>query len=235
MVSQAYIQLTLQAVVGLPRLEDEEEFLYGHLSQCVLAAVYSLGATATSERNVVHAYSHWADLSPFFRPSRQAHLPQSQQEPLDWFLSYIQEMGPESFATNVLHNRQLTAPRGGILKSLSAMQLAEVLVAWNVLFMQDVIDVAGMTAFERMVRKISGLKSGIGLTYFYMLVGSEEFVKPDRHVTRFLERTVGHTLHRRDIQRLISTIAPQLGLTPRQVDNIIWNYQRAQSQGDSNG
>lgn len=64
-----------------------------------------------------------------------------------------------------------------------------------------------------------------------MLVGSENFIKPDRMIARFLEKAT----HRRmttpemhavlvGVVKLLSADYPQL--TPRRLDNMIWRYQR---------
>ena len=63
--------------------EELPEFLYGHLAQCILSAVYSISNTATSERRTVQDYVDYANLYPQYRPGRQLYLPTRRQQPLE--------------------------------------------------------------------------------------------------------------------------------------------------------
>ena len=42
------------------------------------------------------------------------------------------------------------------------------------------------------MRAIPGQRSGISLTYFFMLAGSDDLVKPDRMLGRFLRGCLSH-------------------------------------------
>jgi hypothetical protein len=217
------IQLAVQAVQQLERLESTmEEFLRGHLSQCVLSAIYSLGSTSTAELNVVHNYTEWANLVPPNRPGRQTFLRIDQQQPLDTFISQIEQLGSHDFAKDVLHNLKPTGPLFGILNSECCLLFAKVLVQYGVQYFQDLSNVVGVPVFEKEVRKINGLRSGKGLAYFYMMAGQEQYIKVDRHVERFLAETVGHKMSNKAAQELVVAVAAQIGLTPREVDNMIW-------------
>ena len=87
---------------------------------------------------------------------------------------------------------------------------------------------------ERAVRAIPGQGSGVSLRYFWMLAGSDDFVKPDRMVLRFLQAALGRPVPVAEAQRLLSDAAEQLKakyahLTPRLLDYAVWQYQRQQA------
>ncbi len=228
MITDDDIRAVIVALQTVPAVKDDPtEFLYAHLSQCVLSSVYSLGATAVAERNVVQNYSAWAHLMPLYRLGRQHYLSKKRQEPLPLFLSYIDNMGPFRFASDVLQNRQRTSPSHGILKAECVRQFALVLVRWGIRYFQDLPVVIGDAAFEQEVKRIPGLRPGTGLIYFYMLTGDELRVKADRHVQRFLSRVCGRRLNQKAIQALITEVAKYVLLSPRQIDNMLWAYERA--------
>jgi hypothetical protein len=110
-------------------IEELPEFLYAHLSQCVLSAVWSLNRNASAERNVVNRYVAYAGL-PFSRPSRATMLDMANQQPLDAFCRDIECVGVERFAVDVVKNRQRTSARSGILKK-PRLSIASPLCSWH--------------------------------------------------------------------------------------------------------
>lgn len=231
MISQQDIRTTARLVSALPRVHfDTEEFMYGHVSQCILAAVYSIGARAESERNVVRRYTQWADLAPALRPSRTEHLPVAQQEPVDWFKAHIEREGMETFTTTILQNSQLTSTINGMPKAQAVYLFARTCLAFNVYYMQDALAMTHVDAFERRIRQIQGQGSGVSYDYFCMLVGDEDRVKADRHVVNFLTQAVGRPLSREDVLTLLTEVASHLHLTPRQVDYTIWEWGRSRQR-----
>lgn len=222
------VRLTLQAIQPLPRPTEEiDDFLRGHLSQCILSTVYSLGTKATVERSVVNAYTNWANLAPATRPGRDVWLPRDQQQPLSEFVEHIWLMGAARFACEVIHNRQLTSPTHGILRSECCLRFAACCTSFGCDTFQDLSKIVGVPEFEKEVHTINGFKNGKrGLSYFYMLVGEERYSKFDRHVERFLEEVVGRHLKEKDACELITKCSNHLDLTARQVDNMIWTFQR---------
>jgi hypothetical protein len=108
-----------------------------------------------------------------------------------------------------------------------------VLLKFGVEYLQDVDKVVGNSAFEAEIQKIPGQRSGISLRYFYMLVGEKNYIKPDRMITRFIELVTGKSYTAEETTRLLVETCDLLvkdypKLTPRTLDNLIWNYQRAQ-------
>lgn len=51
-------------------------------------------------------------------------------------------------------------------------------------------------------------------------------VKPDVHIRNFVEPIVGHPVSDDELVRVIERVAPDVGMTPRELDASIWEYQR---------
>ena len=85
--------------------------------------------------------------------------------------------------------------------------------------------------FEAEIKKIAGQKSGISLKYFFMLAGSDDLIKPDRMILRFLENILEEKVSLKNCQVILSGVTEQLknngfNITAKKLDNLIWNYQR---------
>ena len=68
-----------------------------------------------------------------------------------------------------------------------------------------------------------------------MLAGSDEFIKPDRMILRFLFSALGRQVSPVEAQLLLHGATQQLRrsypeLTPRLLDHEVWKYQREQGQ-----
>jgi len=231
MITNTDIQLTLVALQQLPDLTEElPEFLYGHLSQCVLSAIYSLQMDGDVERAVVQRYTEWARLEPAYRSERLNFLTIGTQQPLGAFIRDVNDWGPDLFASDVLRNSR---PIGGISRALSCLLFAQLCAKWEVKYFQDCDRILHNPAFEREAKKIRGWGGGRALDYFYMMVGDEESVKVDSRMEDFVQRTIGRKPPEADIKQLITTVAPLLQRTPRQIDNRIWYWERVQNRGST--
>jgi hypothetical protein len=208
--------------LGGARLPDE--YFYRSLSLCVIDAVFSIGVRYEGVKNVVARYREHARMGvPNGRDS----------EPLTALITRMNENGPEWFAENVFRNRQRTSTRSGILKSDAVLRFARVLAAHGVSH-RDVLSLADLEAIENAVRRIPGQRSGISFQYFLMLAGDDDLIKPDRMIQRFLTSAIGRFVRVDDCRQLIigalSFLRPDHPhLTPRLLDWLIWNHQRAQA------
>jgi hypothetical protein len=198
-----------------------DEYGYGSLPLCVIDAVFSIGVRYESVRNVIGRYCK------FFHLSETAVDQQIVQQMLDNYRHY----GVDFFTAKIYANRQRTSARNGILKSEAVLRFASVLRAHGVNVKSDVRKVYDVREFEAAIRSIPGQTSGLSLRYFFMLSGNDEFVKPDRMITRFLQRVLGRAVSMDEAQLLISSACRSLRpdfphLTPRLLDHAIWNYER---------
>jgi hypothetical protein len=144
-------------------------------------------------------------------------------------------MGLERMTTEVFRNRQRTSARNGILKSEAVFHFANVLRNHGLNYLQDVSPRVSDSALDDELCKVRGQSSGISTRYFFMLAGTENLIKPDRWIGRFLKRCLNAEPNPHEAHFLISSACEMLltrypDLTPRLLDNVIWNYERATSR-----
>lgn len=216
-------------VLPLKAAELSESYRYQSLPLCVIDAVFSIGVKYDSTRQVAIRYCDYTSQSRI-RPSHKLP-PREQQESITSFCKRPEQGDVETMAELVYHNRHRTSTRGGILKADAVLRFAEVLRSFGVEFLQDVPQVAESEAFESAIQSIPGQGSGISLQYFWMLAGSEEFVKPDRMVVRFLEKALSRKVDTTEASRLLRDASIQLksefpNMNPRLLDHEVWKYQR---------
>lgn len=204
-----------------------------HLSLCVLDAVFSIGARYSTTARTCHDYAGHAHLARPAAPVDEASsvIGTRDEQRLDEFVGDVQRIGVDRFAADVLHNRQRTSPRAGILKAEAALQYAEALVDSGVSTFADLAqlmaDPKRADRLETRLRAVRGNGTGdVRLGYFWMLVGSDDLVKPDRMVLGWLEGSLGRRPEALEARNLLAGAAQQLACTPWALDHAIWNDQR---------
>ncbi len=209
------------------QLVDED--YYQSLPFCVIDTVYSINANYTSTRNTVIRFCDHFGLK---RVNRSRPGATAEQLSISAFIKLYDQHGVVAMAEQVYQNRQRTSTRSGILKSEAALRFSQVLALCGVEYLQDVAKVIGDPAFEQQIQSIPGQASGISVRYFYILAGSDDYIKPDRMIARFIQAAINKTFsvqHSHDVIvgtcQLLAVDYPQL--TPRLLDNLIWRYQRS--------
>lgn len=220
----------LKATLDLSTPPVSEEYAYQSLPLCVLDTIFSINARYESTRNVVIRYCDYYGLQRV-RNDPELLPPIEDQESITAFIEKITSLGAEEFANDILANRQRTSTRNGVLKSEAVLRFAQVLQAHNVEYLQDVEPIQGKESFEKAIKEIPGQGSGITIRYFYMLAGSDDFVKPDRMILGFLKEQTGRSCNPDQAQELLNRAANALKvespyMTPKLLDNLIWMYQR---------
>jgi len=210
------------------------EYFYQSLPQCVIDAVYSIGVRYEGVQNAVRRYCDHFGLQEFRQP-RDCMPATSEQQPLSALVEQLVRLGAERFAREVARNSQRTSARGGILKSDAVFRFSTVLRERGINFLQDARAVALDGNLEAQLRRIPGQGTGISISYFFMLTGTEDFVKPDRWITSFLQRCLGRDVGLQEVQPLLTEACEILRpryphLTPRLLDYLIWGHERARSQ-----
>ncbi len=216
----------------LEKLSLGSQYYYHSLPLCVITTVYSIGIRYESVEKVVDRYCSYFQL-PKLRPEKCVFPCQSQQEPIPDFLQKMMDYGIDRFTHEIFANRNRTSTVNGILKSEAVFLFANVLHKYKIHYFQDVPRAIANPDFEREIRLIPGQKSGLSHDYFLMLAGSEDFIKPDRMVLRFLSQVLGQPVTIPEAQVLIREASEILRLqhpqaSPRLLDYAIWNYQRSQ-------
>lgn len=210
-----------------------DSYYYASLPLCVIDAVYSINARYAGVVATVGRYCDWAGV-PRYRPDRGSLPPPAGQEPVTAFCERFERAGLDDMTAVAFRNRQRTSPRGGILKADAVYRFASALRRHKVEFFQDVPGAADNEALAGEIRSIPGQGSGLSLGYFWMLAGSDDNVKPDRMVLRFLSAVLGRAVRVDEAQRLLRAATTRLRpkhphLTPRLLDFVVWNYQREET------
>ncbi len=209
------------ATATLPR-----EYFYQSLPLCIIDAVFSIGVSYVSTSNTVEKFCKHFGLEVY--DTERLSNPSKQLAVKD-FIKLYKDTGVDEMARKVYRNLQRTSTANGILKAEAVLQFSQVLDSYEVNYFQDIGKVLENSAFENDVKRIRGQGSGISTQYFFMLAGSENLVKPDRMILRFMGSALGKTVKIEEVQEALATVNSYLlteypDLTPRKLDYLIWNY-----------
>ena len=207
------------------------EYFYQSLPLCVIDAVFSIGVRYKSVQRVVRRYCDYFNLQQF-RKEGTALPPEENQLSVADFVDQMLRYGSEIFTQKIFNNRQRTSTRNGIRKSDAVQRFAEALQKHHVNYLQDVAKILSNPAFTSAITLIPGQRSGISLSYFFMLSGSDDLVKEDRWIFRFLERCLNRKVAQGEALQILVGACQKLkpnhpNLTPRLLDNLVWNYERS--------
>jgi hypothetical protein len=217
------------AVIALD--PQARQYRWTSLTYCIVDAVWSIGSDY--EKVVIKMVKNVADVFDDKSPTIAAEtaLPEDPV-PLESFLERFQQTG----ALLEITNDQLTSPRNGTLKAEVVRQHAERLHDANVDTLaeaQELLDDPART--EEVDHALRGLPGdgqyGVRRGHFWMLVGDESRVKPDRMVLRWLlgqgsearDPASAAVLLRQVAERLTASGRPT---TPWEVDHAIWLAQK---------
>lgn len=220
-----------EAHLNLQDAELSEEYYYGSLPFCIIDAVYSLAARYSSTRNAVIRFCNVQGLQRL-RSRGSSYTDISEQYSVGQFEELLSRYSDyERIAAELFDNRQRTSTRNGILKAEAVHRFAKVLSRHHVNYFQDVSKVIKSKQFESDICSIPGQTYGTALTYFFMLSGEDNMVKPDRMVQRYLWRIIGNQMSQRSPYAWLSEALQILNvafpkLTLRQLDHEIWKYEK---------
>ena len=225
---QAFI-LHCERTLDLAAIKPFTEF-YQHLPLCVIDAVFSMGVRYTSTQQVVERFCQHANLTGM-GTTKQPSI--TKQFSIHQLTALYKQHSVEWLTENIYCNRQRTSTKNGILKSEAVGLFSQVLLDFGVNYLQDVVKVMSDKTFEDAIKAIPGQSSGTCLRYFYILAGSDDHIKPDRMVMRFVYDATGKWFSVDECHALIieacKVLATQYpAITPSALDNAIWNYQRLQ-------
>lgn len=215
-------------------LQLPSEYRYAHLSLALIDAIFSLGARYESTRATVLRYARTVGLKPF-RESVAKWPALADQQPLDDLVILYRQRDLSDILSLVYQNRQRTSTHSSsISKAEAVFHAAQLLREYHVNYFQDIPKIMGNPTFDTAFRQIRGQGPGTGLSYFWMLTGSEEHIKADRMILRFIERASNiHGLTAQDAQNLVADavelLRPRFPLiTLRQIDYLMWDHERSQ-------
>ena len=225
-----------KSVLRLETANLGSEYGYDCLPLCIIDAVWSIGVRYGGVKNVVNRYKNHFGLED--KSIREKHS-------LCEMLDAIQTRGISNFSQDVFQNTQRTSTCNGILKSEAVLLFASILHRHGIDKNEDVPKIVWYQdlyeemkkPYAREILALPGQKSGISLSYFYMLTGSSGIVKPDRMVNGFLKNAleVEGEVTIEEAQYLLSYASRYLieefpQITPRSLDHEIWKYQSGRGQ-----
>ena len=201
-------------------------YFYKSLPFCVIDAVYSIGTSYSSAVAVIDRYGERFDLERY-RES-DAYPSRAEQQSIAEFLEIVGDLDPQRIADEIFGNRQRTSPRGGILKAEAVLRFARTLAKHGVDHFQDIPTVLGSAAFAHDILAIPG--QGVSLRYFFTLAGTEETIKPDRVIFRFVSDALGRNVFESEALTLLTETVALLRpryphLTLRLLDATIWEMR----------
>lgn len=226
-------QVTRYCILHLPDINDKilgDEYYYSSLPLCVIDSVFSIGVRYEGVKNTIRKVCDYFEIDS--RARRKGTLPKPEDQiSVSSFLELLSDQPSDALAEKVYQNRQRTSVKNGILKAEAVTLFLKVLKDFGVESFQDVPRLINNNSFEFCIRHIPGQRSGISLKYFFMLAGSDDLIKPDRMIVRFLEQATGTRFKLDQCQTILSGVARELKqkgvqVTPKLLDNMIWNYQR---------
>lgn len=201
------------------------EFYYSSLVFCVIDAVFSIGTHYFGTEKTVKNYAEKYNLSRY-----NAEIPQTEHCISDFICNCDTVGNFELLAETVFGNKQRTSSTNGILKAEACYDVAKVLKEHNIETLSDFRNMTAETEKQVVdeIKKVKGQSSGIMIDYLFMLAGDENKFKPDRHLLSFVSDTFDDN---GEISELIKSAHRILkenhpDLTVRQLDYLIWNYQR---------
>ncbi|WP_200763015.1 hypothetical protein [Nitrosophilus alvini] len=206
------------------------EYYYMSLPLCVIDAVYSIGIRYEVTKKVVDNFCKCLQLKKY-REYGSDFASIDKQLSIDELIEIYNQNDISFITSEIYKNRCRTSTRNGILKSEAVLEFAKVLQKFNVNYFQDLSNVITNKEFSTEIKKIKGQKSGISLTYFFMLAGNDDFIKLDRMVCRFVKEAIGKELSINDIEKLVYEAFDVLksdfpNLTLRKLDHEIWKFQK---------
>ena len=229
----ARIVADIRLLPGFATPIEYDEFRYASLPLCILDAIFSINARWEAVRAAVRRYAdHYA--LPLTHESGTLPLREDQATAHD-LIQQITSLGPDRFASEVMHNRARTSSRGGILKAQAALDFAQVLNDHGIQTLQDMSEHLVDIGLESDLRRVHGQASGISTRYFYMLAGAHHLIKPDRMVIRYLTRVLERSVGTDEAQDIVSAAAAILesekpGITAQLIDAAIWTHERQRSR-----
>ncbi len=193
-----------------------EEYLYEHLSLCVVDAVFSINAKYESVKNIIKRIRMLDVLSSLLG-----------------FKAWTDGQSDSVLETKYF-NRSKIAQR---LKVDILKDFVKILLKFKFYKKSDFINFINRQELENELKGIRGIGETT-ISYFFMLSGDENTIKPDRHVKKFIAdglniplNQVNEDYARNILEKVLSHLKKENNLLSlRSLDHLIWNFQRGQTK-----
>jgi len=228
-----YIRLKLGDLGASPSAADGDE--YASLAQCVIDAVYSLGANYSSTQRTVEEWSkrnRW-------ELRRGAGV---GERTIEEFLEILEPYKDrwDEMADVVFDNSQRTSSTSGIRKAEAVFHFATALRKFGINTRADALKLNTEGDLRREIESIRGQVSGLSFKYCLMNAGRTDIVKADRMVRRFVAKALGlRSVSAESAEKLVIEASSRLkaefpGLTATALDNKIWKFESGRGAQPAN-
>ena len=210
-----------------------DSYFYNSLTFCVIDSVFSIGVQYASVLNTVNNYAEFFKLKKYRSRTLDAYSNIQDQELLSDLIKNIDSLSIDFFTKNIFKNKQRTSTRSGILKTEATYKFAMVLYENSINSFDDMEKLyKNSKVIKKGIEQIPGQKSGISFDYFLMLSGNKNLIKPDRMMTRYLERITNLKLSQDDLLLILEQSSNFLqkefkDINPRILDHEIWKHERS--------
>jgi len=175
----------IENLLDLKTAKLSKSYYYNNLVLCVIDSIFSIGIKYTTVEKIVENFSNHFKISKF-RDNLISIETLNENMSINEFILNYESLGEKYFCENIFKNKNLTSSSNGILKSHCTYLVCKVLQSFNINGFNDFQKIIKDKNFEKAFKNIRGQSSGISLSYLYMLAGSDNFIKPDRMIQRFL-------------------------------------------------
>ena len=101
----------------------------------------------------------------------------------------------QDLAGLIFHNNQYTHTRENApLKAEAVVRFAQVLRKYDIDYFQDLATKYNDANLEKELDDIPGQSKDVSIAYFFLLSGSDGFIKADRRVRHFVEESINRVV-----------------------------------------
>lgn len=224
----------LRSDIDLANVKLSAGYYYTSLPLAVTDAVFSIGVRYESVVNAVHHLARRAGWD-VYRPHGSPYLDPGQQHTISELLAEFPKVydPTEVFGNRGYANPAATHP---IPKAILVQRVAGVLAANGIETFNNFATYTDSRGLEETLRSLPSMSSGVVVSYLNMLCGSDDDIKPDRHIHSFIRAASGDNtlvLSNAEAVSLMQEAARYLAvaddlrhITPRLLDHAVWSVQR---------
>ncbi|HEB01775.1 MAG TPA: hypothetical protein ENI12_00920, partial [Nitrospirae bacterium] len=197
----------------LPHEKLSDEYYYQSIPLCIIDAVYSIGIRYEITQKVLRKYCDYYKLKRIRDNERR--LPEIQgQHSVDNLLENLDKFNLDfENIADTLFTKNRTSSRNGILKAEAVYHFARKLQKYNINYFQDINKfTVNDLRLENDIKAIKGQTSGISLKYFFMLCGSENLIKPDRMILKFIIERINRNIDAVNATNILRAVCTKLNV-----------------------
>ncbi len=225
----------IRATIDLPNVTLSSGYYYSSLPLAVTDSIFSIGARYEAVVNAVQHLVRRADWGAVYRPRGSPYPPTEKQRTMSDLLAEFSKVAEPA---EIFGNRGYANPaaKRPTPKAVLVRYISKVLVDNRVETFNDFAAFPDPEALDRTLRGLPSMSSGVAISYLRMLCGSDDSIKPDRHIHAFIRAASGGSttvFSDAEAARLMQTAARSLAaeeglhhITPRLLDHAVWRVQR---------